>query len=52
MTAASWPFNAMTTPPDGVTREVLEGTGIKIHADELTGVYKNMKLGVVTRKAS
>jgi 8-oxo-dGTP diphosphatase len=36
------------TPPDGVTREVLEETGIKIHADELTGVYKNMKLGVVT----
>jgi ADP-ribose pyrophosphatase YjhB (NUDIX family) len=36
------------TPADGVTREVLEETGIKVHADQLTGVYKNMKLGVVT----
>jgi ADP-ribose pyrophosphatase YjhB (NUDIX family) len=36
------------TPPEGVTREVLEETGIKVHADQLTGVYKNMKLGVVT----
>src|SRR6201995_5956405 len=36
------------TPADGVTREVLEETGIQVHADQLTGVYKNMKLGVVT----
>jgi 8-oxo-dGTP diphosphatase len=36
------------TPPDGVTREVLEETGIKVRADQLTGVYKNMRLGVVT----
>jgi ADP-ribose pyrophosphatase YjhB (NUDIX family) len=36
------------TPTDGVTREVLEETGIKVRADQLTGVYKNMKLGVVT----
>ena len=25
-----------------------EETGIKVHADRLTGVYKNMRLGVVT----
>src|ERR1700744_1346371 len=36
------------TPAEGVTREVLEETGIKVRADQLTGVYKNMKLGVVT----
>jgi 8-oxo-dGTP diphosphatase len=36
------------TPPDGVPREVLEGTGIKVQAERLTGVYKNMRLGVVT----
>ena len=36
------------TPADGVTREVLEETGIKVRAEQLTGVYKNMKLGVVT----
>jgi len=36
------------TPPDGVTREVLEETGVKVQADQLTGVYKNMRLGVVT----
>ena len=35
-------------PADGVTREVLEETGIKVRAEQLTGVYKNMKLGVVT----
>jgi ADP-ribose pyrophosphatase YjhB (NUDIX family) len=27
---------------------VLEETGIRVKADRLTGVYKNMKLGVVT----
>lgn len=36
------------TPPECVTREVLEETGIKIRPEQLTGVYKNMKLGVVT----
>jgi 8-oxo-dGTP diphosphatase len=36
------------TPADGVTREVLEETGIKVRVERLTGVYKNMKLGVVT----
>ncbi len=36
------------TPAEGVTREVLEETGIQVHADQLTGVYKNMKLGVLT----
>jgi 8-oxo-dGTP diphosphatase len=36
------------TPPDGVAREVLEETGIKVQAEKLTGVYKNMRLGVVT----
>jgi ADP-ribose pyrophosphatase YjhB (NUDIX family) len=33
---------------DGVTREVLEETGIKVQAEQLTGVYKNMRLGIVT----
>ena len=36
------------SPTDGVAREVLEETGIKVQADRLTGVYKNMRLGVVT----
>jgi ADP-ribose pyrophosphatase YjhB (NUDIX family) len=36
------------TPSDGVAREVLEETGIKVHAEQLTGVYKNMRRGVVT----
>jgi 8-oxo-dGTP diphosphatase len=36
------------TPAEGVAREVLEETGIKVQADRLTGVYKNMRLGVVT----
>jgi 8-oxo-dGTP diphosphatase len=35
-------------PADGVTREVFEETGIRVHAEQLTGVYKNMRLGVVT----
>jgi len=33
------------SPTDGVAREVLEETGIKVQADRLTGVYKNMRLG-------
>lgn len=36
------------TPADGVAREVLEETGIKVRAERLTGVYKNMVRGVVT----
>ena len=36
------------TPLEGVAREVLEETGIKVHAEQLTGVYKNMIRGVVT----
>ena len=36
------------SPEDGVAREVLEETGVKVHAEQLTGVYKNMNLGVVT----
>lgn len=36
------------SPPDGVAREVFEETGLRVQAERLTGVYKNMKLGVVT----
>jgi 8-oxo-dGTP diphosphatase len=36
------------TPAEGVEREVLEETGIQIRAGQLTGVYKNMKRGIVT----
>ncbi|WP_338703799.1 NUDIX hydrolase [Streptomyces sp. Q6] len=32
---------------DGVCREVYEETGIKVRVDRLTGVYKNMTIGVV-----
>lgn len=31
----------------GVLREVLEETGVSVRVDRLTGVYKNVKLGVV-----
>ena len=31
----------------GVSREVYEETGIRVEVDELSGVYKNMRLGVV-----
>lgn len=34
-------------PEDGACREVLEETGIKVETERLTGVYKNMKRGVV-----
>ncbi|MDF3300564.1 NUDIX hydrolase [Streptomyces tropicalis] len=34
-------------PRGGVAREVLEETGIEVEVRQLTGVYKNMKLGVV-----
>ncbi|MFI7038054.1 NUDIX hydrolase [Microbispora rosea] len=36
------------TPYEGVVREVYEETGVKVCPDHLIGVYKNMKLGVVT----
>jgi 8-oxo-dGTP diphosphatase len=36
------------TPFEGVEREVLEETGIRVRAKQLTGVYKNMKQGIVT----
>ncbi|GHJ45631.1 NUDIX hydrolase [Catellatospora sp. TT07R-123] len=35
------------TIEDGMCREVLEETGVEVRAVRLTGVYKNMKLGVV-----
>ncbi|MFH8567484.1 NUDIX domain-containing protein [Streptomyces sp. NPDC017993] len=34
-------------PEGGACREVLEETGIKVEAERLTGVYKNMTRGVV-----
>lgn len=34
-------------PEEGTCREVLEETGIKVETERLTGVYKNMKRGVV-----
>ncbi len=36
------------SPQDGVIREVYEETGVKIRPVRLTGVYKNMRLGVVS----
>ncbi|MFE2536502.1 NUDIX hydrolase [Streptomyces sp. NPDC059371] len=35
-------------PQTGVVREVFEETGIRVTVGQLTGVYKNMKLGVVS----
>ena len=35
------------TIEDGVRREVLEETGVEVEPVQLTGVYKNMLLGVV-----
>lgn len=35
-------------PRDTVRREVLEETGITVEPVQLTGVYKNMRLGVVS----
>ncbi|MGV9454748.1 NUDIX hydrolase [Streptomyces sp. NPDC003635] len=35
------------TPEAGVTREVLEETGIHVEVDTLTGVYKNMTRGII-----
>ena len=36
------------SPHDGVVREIYEETGIKVNPIRLTGVYKNMRLGVVS----
>ncbi len=36
------------TPEQGVVREVLEETGVKVRPLRLVGVYKNMQLGVVS----
>jgi 8-oxo-dGTP pyrophosphatase MutT (NUDIX family) len=33
--------------PDGVRREVEEETGLVVEPERLTGVYKNLRLGVV-----
>jgi 8-oxo-dGTP pyrophosphatase MutT (NUDIX family) len=35
-------------PRDTVRREVLEETGVSVEPGQLTGVYKNMRLGVVS----
>lgn len=35
-------------PRTTVVREVLEETGVKVEAGELTGIYKNMQRGVVS----
>ncbi|MGH3937555.1 MAG: NUDIX domain-containing protein [Pseudonocardiaceae bacterium] len=32
---------------EGVRREVLEETGVDVHVERLTGVYKNLTIGVV-----
>jgi 8-oxo-dGTP diphosphatase len=36
------------TPQEGCAREVFEETGYRVEVGPLTGVYKNMKLGVVS----
>lgn len=35
------------TLEQGVAREVLEETGVRVRVERLTGVYKNMAIGVV-----
>ena len=40
-------FELDETPQDGV-REVCEETGLKVQPRGLSGVYKNMRLGVVS----
>ncbi|MER7910925.1 NUDIX domain-containing protein [Streptomyces sp. NPDC096068] len=35
------------TPQEGVVREVLEETGVRVEVERLTGVYKNMARGIV-----
>jgi 8-oxo-dGTP diphosphatase len=36
------------SPPEGVSREVLEETGVDIRVGPLTGVYTNVEEGIVT----
>jgi ADP-ribose pyrophosphatase YjhB (NUDIX family) len=36
------------TPQEGCAREVLEETGYRVKVGELTGVYKNMELGIIS----
>jgi 8-oxo-dGTP diphosphatase len=36
------------TPSDGVAREVWEETGVRVRAERLTGVYKDMRRAVVS----
>lgn len=36
------------TPAEGVIREVLEETGVRVEPEQLTGVYKNMERGIVS----
>src|SRR5215467_11643283 len=36
------------TPAEGVAREVLEETGLRVKVNQLTGIYKNMHRGVVS----
>ena len=33
---------------DGLVREILEETGLRVGAEQLTGIYKHMGLGVVS----
>ena len=35
------------TPAEGVVREVLEETGVKVDVERLTGLYKNMERGII-----
>ena len=35
------------TPEQGVVREVFEETGVHVKVERLTGIYKNMKRGIV-----
>jgi len=32
---------------DGLAREILEETGLRVEPEQLSGIYKNMRLGVV-----
>lgn len=41
-------LSSWTRTRDTVRREVLEETGVTVEPGQLTGVYKNMRLGVVS----
>lgn len=46
--SAFWCLDGESAIDDqGVRREVLEGTGIEVHVERLTGVYKTMPCGIV-----